>query len=136
MESTIKVIGIILIAWLTVLTGIVFNSFPAPTFGVASSIATTDTLNTLRLTTNDLITLAAGFSTTTANTYTALQTFANLTVTTTNTATSTTKVGCVQTYATSTATPIKLAFGAANQATTTFGTAGIGLVAWLYGNCP
>jgi len=39
---------------------------------------------------------------------TGLFTAANVTVTTTNAATSTTKVGCIQTVATSTATPIKL----------------------------
>lgn len=43
-----------------------------------------------------------------------------LTVTTSNTATSTATAGCIQTYATSTATPIKLVM----QATTTQGIAG------------
>lgn len=49
----------------------------------------------------------------------------NLVVTTADTATSSVQVGCIQTTATSTATPIKL------QATTTPGTA-----YWSYGKCP
>lgn len=59
-----------------------------------------------------------------------------LTITSSNTATSSVVVGCIETYATSTATPVKLALGSTSAATTTFGAAGIGSVAWLYGNCP
>lgn len=58
------------------------------------------------------------------------------TVTTTNTATSTLVVGCIQTYATSTASPVYIAFGASNFGTTTFGAAGRGLVTWQFGSCP
>jgi len=66
-----------------------------------------------------------------------------LTITSTNSATSTISVGCVGTYATSTATAIHLTYAAAQIATTTSqggagdttGTYG-GLVVWRYGACP
>jgi hypothetical protein len=57
-------------------------------------------------------------------------------VTTTNAATSSIEVGCTQTYATSTATPVVLQFSTANEATTTFSGTGFGLVAWQFGSCP
>lgn len=50
------------------------------------------------------------------------------TVTTSNTATSTTKIGCLQSTATSTLTPVKLV------ATTT--QAGGVAALWVFGNCP
>lgn len=56
-------------------------------------------------------------------------------VPTTNTATSTTKVGCVQTTATSTATPIHLEFNTTSS-TSTINGASSGIVAWKYGACP
>ena len=59
----------------------------------------------------------------------------DVTVTTTNTSTSTIEVGCIQTYATSTLTPVRLELGSIAAATTTFGTAGVGFVAWRYGAC-
>ena len=49
----------------------------------------------------------------------------DLTITTSNTATSTLEVGCIQTYATSTATAVRL------SATTT-----PGIAYWSYGSCP
>lgn len=58
-------------------------------------------------------------------------------ITTTNVATSTLVVGCVQTYATSTATPIRFVIGSAQLASTTFGgTTSNGAVLWQYGTCP
>lgn len=57
-----------------------------------------------------------------------------LTVTSTNTATSTTIVGCVQTTATSTATPIRLLYN--TQATTSLSGTASGTVVWGYGTCP
>lgn len=60
----------------------------------------------------------------------------DLTVTTTNTATSSLTIGCIQTYATSTATSIVLQPSTANEATTTFSGTGFGLLAWQYGSCP
>lgn len=66
-----------------------------------------------------------------------VQTSGPLVVYTTNTATSTTSVGCIQTTATSTATPIRLELGNTTSATTTFrGVNGIGFVVWAFGNCP
>ncbi len=61
-----------------------------------------------------------------------------LTLTTANDATSTATVGCIQTYATSTATPVKLIMGSPNvTATTTFtSTTGRGFVVWAFGSCP
>ena len=66
-----------------------------------------------------------------------------LSITSSNTATSSVSVGCVQTYATSTATVIHLTYGIAQMATTTTqggtgdstGTYG-GLVVWRFGACP
>ncbi len=67
----------------------------------------------------------------------------NLTVTTTNAATSTASVGCVQTVATSTATPIKMLFSLLGQsagsgaATSTYsGITSNGAVVWAFGTCP
>lgn len=61
-----------------------------------------------------------------------------LNVVTANTATSTVKVGCIQTTATSTATPIKMTLGVTGStATTTFyGGTSKGVVYWEYGTCP
>lgn len=61
------------------------------------------------------------------------------TITTTNAATSTLSVGCIQMVATSTASPIILAFGTSFTGTTTLPTgaaASNGLVAWKFGTCP
>src|SRR3989338_10564925 len=58
-------------------------------------------------------------------------------VTTSDSATSTVSLGCIQTTATSTLTPIKLSIGAASTtAGTTFGAAADGFVTWTYGTCP
>lgn len=59
-----------------------------------------------------------------------------LTVTTSNTATSTTALGCVQTTATSTATPIRIVIGSSGATTTYQGTSSNGVVGWQYGTCP
>jgi len=64
-----------------------------------------------------------------------------LTQTTTNTATSTAIFGCVQLYATSTATPIHLEISTTTMLSTFTGGANItsatgGGVAWKYGVCP
>ena len=55
---------------------------------------------------------------------------------TSNAATSTAVVGCVQTTATSTATPIRLVYSSIATSSPTFGTNTIGLVGWQYGTCP
>lgn len=65
----------------------------------------------------------------------------NITQPTTNSATTTIIVGCIQAYATSTATAVRLEFGAAAIAaasSTTFRTGaaiGQGQVLWAYGTC-
>ena len=60
-----------------------------------------------------------------------------LNVTTSNTATSTAKIGCVQTYATSTATAVRFVIGSIATSSTSYGgTNTIGLVGWQYGSCP
>lgn len=60
-----------------------------------------------------------------------------VTVTTSNTATSTTSVGCIQTTATSTATPIRFVIGSVQAATSTFqGTNANFTVLAQYGTCP
>lgn len=56
------------------------------------------------------------------------------TLTTSNTATSSLVVGCIQFYATSTATAGHLEFN--TQSTTTINGASAGSVAWKYGACP
>lgn len=70
-------------------------------------------------------------------TLTGTSTSGNLVIPTSNTATSSMQVGCIQTTATSTATPVHLAFTISQTATTTTtGTAGVGFVVLLYGKCP
>lgn len=61
-----------------------------------------------------------------------------LNVTTTNLATSTATIGCVQTYATSTASPIRLGFdlSATTTAKNQYGTTVGGFVSWGFGSCP
>ena len=56
-------------------------------------------------------------------------------VTTTNTATSSIEVGCIQMYATSTATALRFEFNPISATTTINGTSD-GMVAWSYGSCP
>lgn len=60
-----------------------------------------------------------------------------LTLTTSNTATSTLKVGCIQMYATSTATAVHLEFSTTTSlATYSGGSIPTGGVSWRYGTCP
>jgi hypothetical protein len=59
-----------------------------------------------------------------------------LTLTTSNTATSTAIIGCIQTYATSTATPVYLSLTTSQTASTTFAGTGLGNVMWAFGSCP
>ena len=59
-----------------------------------------------------------------------------LVVTTSNSATSTVSVGCIQTYATSTATSVHLEFHASSSLANSTNGATAGLVVWKYGNCP
>lgn len=61
----------------------------------------------------------------------------NLTVTTANAATSTVQVGCIQTTATSTLTPIRFVIGNVQAASTTFqGSNSNFTVLAQYGSCP
>lgn len=60
-----------------------------------------------------------------------------LVVTTSNTATSSATIGCVNTYATSTATAVKIFPGAINaSASSTYTSGAAGFVIWAYGSCP
>ncbi|MEK7180004.1 MAG: hypothetical protein AAB706_00855 [Patescibacteria group bacterium] len=60
-----------------------------------------------------------------------------VTVTTTNTATSSMTLGCIQTYATSTATAVRFVLSSAGTTTATFGAGtASGGVSWQYGTCP
>lgn len=90
-------------------------------------------------TTANLNAAAATFSSTLQ--VTGATTFSStFTQTNTNAATSTASLGCIQTTATSTLTPVKLTIiGAglpAGTATSSFGATGSGLVAWSFGVCP
>lgn len=60
----------------------------------------------------------------------------DLNIPTIDTATSTTIVGCVQTTATSTASPIVLQFSSNGNATSTFSGLSNGIVSWAFGTCP
>ena len=61
----------------------------------------------------------------------------NVVITTSNTATSSVQVGCIQTTATSTDTPVRLVLGNSVIATTTYqGSTSQGTVVWQYGKCP
>lgn len=56
---------------------------------------------------------------------------------TSNSATSTAALGCIQTYATSTATAVRFVIGSIATSSTSYtGTNTIGLVGWQYGTCP
>ncbi len=57
-------------------------------------------------------------------------------ITTTNTATSSVEVGCIQTTATSTATPVKIVLSSIATSSPAFGATTIGLAGWAYGTCP
>lgn len=60
----------------------------------------------------------------------------NITQPTSNSATSTAAVGCIQTTATSTATPIRLVISNSGATSTFAAGAASGVVAWQFGNCP
>lgn len=59
-----------------------------------------------------------------------------VTVTTSNSATSTVSLGCIQTTATSTATPVRLVIGSSGATTSYQGSVATGVVGWQYGSCP
>lgn len=59
-----------------------------------------------------------------------------LAITTTNAATSTIEVGCVQMYATSTATAVRFLFHASSTISTTVTGTAAGYLLWGYGTCP
>ena len=70
-------------------------------------------------------------------TVTGASTLGTVNIATSNAATSTIKVGCVQMYATSTATAIHLEFSTTTAlASYSGGTAPTGGVSWRYGACP
>jgi len=60
----------------------------------------------------------------------------SLSLTSSNTATSSATVGCIRTYATSTATSVRLVIGSSGATTTHSGTPAVGVVGWQYGTCP
>lgn len=66
----------------------------------------------------------------------ATSTTKNIVVTTSNTATSSIQVGCIQTTATSTATPVHFSLTVSQTASTTFDGTGQGNVMWQFGKCP
>ncbi|MEK7461512.1 MAG: hypothetical protein AAB586_00345 [Patescibacteria group bacterium] len=59
-----------------------------------------------------------------------------LTLTTANNATSTIQVGCIQMYATSTATAVRFLFHASTTISTTVTGTAAGYLLWGYGTCP
>lgn len=131
-----------------------FNADDAGTFG--STLGVVSTLTSGRASTTVLsvnnTAFFGGTATTTINSAgdlfvvgsTTLQnfTFQNATSTHSNSATSTLSVGCIQMYATSTATKVRLEFSsaaiAAASSTNFRGGSGIpqGQVLWSYGACP
>lgn len=58
------------------------------------------------------------------------------TISTSNTATSSLKLGCIQTTATSTATPVRFVIGSSGATTSYQGLNSVGVVGWQYGTCP
>lgn len=60
----------------------------------------------------------------------------SMTITTTNSATSTLSLGCIQTTATSTLTPVRFVIGSSGATTTHQGSNSVGVVGWQYGTCP
>ena len=63
-------------------------------------------------------------------------TFTSATSTTSNSATSTLEVGCIQMYATSTATAVRFLFHASSTISTTVTGTASGYLLWGYGTCP
>ncbi len=59
-----------------------------------------------------------------------------LIITTTNAATSTLQIGCIQTVATSTASPIRLMLSSIATSSVGYGETSFGLVGWRFGTCP
>ena len=119
--------------------GVVIGYFAVgPTFGgVYNQVSNTFREGLNAGTTNQFTVSSAGVVSTSGTLAAGAITGTGLTVTTTNAATSTTSVGCVQTTATSTATPIKLEFSTGSTTVgLPAGTAGNGLVSWRYGSCP
>lgn len=67
----------------------------------------------------------------------AITSSGTLTLTTSNTATSSAIIGCIQTYATSTATAVRFVLSSAGTTTAIYGSGqGLGGVSWQYGTCP
>ena len=110
------------------------NATITGTLGVTGHTTLTTASSTITSQTGNF--MVNGYATTTASNGN-IETSGDITVTTANNATSTITVGCVQMYATSTATAVHLTFGSAAHATTTTqGVTSTGLVAWIYGACP
>jgi hypothetical protein len=136
MSNSQLTVGLIAVAIIAI-TGLFFPQLPSK-FGQILDTMTTDYFNAK---TNDgggnyQIGGTVVHSATVLKTLTAGGT---LTVTTSNTATSTAVIGCVQTYATSTATPIKELYTLAAQNVATSTNQGVnsnGYVVWAYGACP
>ena len=110
--------------------------------GIASSTSVT-LLNgeTITNATDGTVALTGAFSVSGATTLTGDVTMSGgdgaLVITTANNATSTIQVGCIQTTATSTLTPVRLVLSSAGTTTATFGAGtASGGVSWQYGTCP
>lgn len=117
----------------------IFHQASSPALGSTSCGSITCLSGGLRLVTDaggDFESDVAAVFASTA-TFTGAATFNGaVTITSTNTATSTLKVGCIQTTATSTATPIKLSFTLAPNSTSTYSGTSAGFVAYNFGTCP
>ncbi len=139
-KLTLGISLVALVVGVCVLFGVHIN-LKNPSFGAAIDCGSTTCFTTLGALTSfqdDGTALFNGVATFASTiVHTGLATFnGGITVTTTNTATSTTSVGCVQTTATSTATPIKLSYATYPNATTTYSGTSSGFVTWTFGSCP
>lgn len=112
------------------------------TLGVLETLAVDGATSLNSTVTNaGAVTNSSTLTQTGAATFTADATFNGgdnaVTITTTNSATSTLDVGCIQTTATSTLTPVRLVLSSAGTTTATFGAGTAnGGVSWQYGSCP
>lgn len=122
--------GVAVLALILSIVGLVSNNQPAQSFGATgtrfpnglSADSTSPSAGQIRGTT---------LLTTGASTFGG-----NVTVTTGASATSTLSAGCINTYATSSATQIKLVFNTSATTTSINGGTVQGVVAWQYGSCP
>lgn len=128
--TTLAILNIVLLG------SIAYKMFASPSFGAATDCIDNTCLTSLYVTPG---TLAVAGQTTLAGANMSgdlTVSGGSLYVPTTANATSSATVGCIQTYATSSATAIKMVFNTSATSTSINGGTVQGVVLWQYGTCP